>query len=222
MIIDLPKELSLYNSENPKERVAWIENGVLKIKRSYSFRKAMIEISYIIKGKKRCCYCKQKIAKDEKITIDHMYPRDVGGPTITNNLLPSCNKCNIEKANMTTEQYKAFKNARSKGKAKEFREDLEGFQNYIRKWKGYQIPDEWISKRNFKDIIANFDLTEDYKGKSYKSLEKYYLQYGIIQKPIVIDRRSFLLDGFLCLMLAKNYNIDMVPVIVLDNVEIEI
>ena len=33
----------------------------------------------------------------EEMTIDHMYPQDFGGPTITNNLLPSCKKCNNDK-----------------------------------------------------------------------------------------------------------------------------
>ena len=42
----------------------------------------------------------QKKKPKEEMTIDHVYPADFGGPTITNNLLPSCKGCNNKKRNM--------------------------------------------------------------------------------------------------------------------------
>ena len=96
---------------------------------------------------------------------------------------------------------------------------LKKYQEGIRKKGLYQIPNEWITNKEITDIINVISLTDDYKKKRYRSLEKYYKEYGIIKNPIIIDKNSFLLDGFLTLMVAKNYNTKSVPVIQLDNVE---
>ena len=75
-----------------------------------------------------------------------MYPQDFGGPTITNNLLPSCQECNNEKGNMTTKQCKKYLLAKRQGRRKEYIEDLKQYLIYIRKWELFEIPKEWISK----------------------------------------------------------------------------
>ena len=94
MIIELPREFCM---EGPNcKKGAFVDNGILKIRWDVSFRKAMTELTYQMKGRGRCCYCKELIPEDE-ITIDHMYPQEFGGPTITNNMLPSCKKCNNDK-----------------------------------------------------------------------------------------------------------------------------
>ena len=49
---------------------------------------------------------------------------------------------------------------------------------------------------------------------------KYYEKYQHFQKPIIIDRNGFVLNGFLAVMYAKNTGIKKLPVIQLDNVEI--
>ena len=38
--------------------------------------------------------------------MDHLYPQDLGGPTIPNNLAPTCSDCNSEKGNLTEKQYR--------------------------------------------------------------------------------------------------------------------
>ena len=101
MNIKLPKEFQM-KSKNGGDK-AYIENGILKIKRNTSFRKVMTEITYEIKGRKRCCYCGETVSEEE-MTIDHMYPQEFGGPTIPDNMLPSCTKCNGEKGNLNTRQ----------------------------------------------------------------------------------------------------------------------
>ena len=110
--------------------------------------------------------------------------------------------------------------SKSIGLEKDYQRCLKKYQEGIRKKGLYQIPNEWITNKEITDIINVISLTDDYKKKRYRSLEKYYKEYGIIKKPIIIDKNSFLLDGFLTLMVAKNYNTKSVPVIQLDNVEI--
>ena len=121
---------------------------------------------------------------------------------------------------MTYNQYMTFLEARESGSESEYLASLRQYQEKIRKNKLYQIPREWISQKNITDIITTIDLDDDYKSKKYRKIEKYYLDYGIIKKPIIVDKNSFLLDGFLSMMFAKNHNISAVPTIVLDNVEV--
>ena len=217
MIIELPRKFFMEGQNNSKG--AFIEDGVLKISRDVSFRKVMTEITYQIKGKNRCCYCREKIGKDE-VTIDHMYPQEFGGPTITNNMLPSCKKCNNEKGSLNTSQYKAFLKAKEKGEVDEFKKKIKQYQNYIREWIEFDIPQEWLGVEEISSLIVIFDLDENYKSKKYQKIVKYYEKYQHFQKPIIIDKNGFVLDGFLAVMYAKNTGIKKLPVIQLDNVEI--
>ena len=217
MIIELPKEFTFFNETG--EIGAYVENGILKLKSATSYRKVMTELTYHMKGRKRCCYC-GNIVDVEEMTIDHMYPQDFGGPTITNNLLPCCKKCNNEKGNLTSKQYKMYLIAKKQGRGKEYIEDLKKYLLYIRKWEAFEIPKRWISKKEITKIIVQIDLGDSYKGKNYKKVKEFYEKYGHFQKPIIVDSNNFLLDGFITLMYAKNKNIQKVPVIVLKNVEV--
>lgn len=217
MIIELPREFTFFNETG--EMLAYVENGILKLKNTAPYKKVIYELTYIMKGRKRCCYC-GNIVDIEEMTLDHMYPQDFGGPTITNNLLPCCKNCNNEKGNLTEEQYKKYLLAKEQGRGKEYMKDLKEYLLYIRKWELFEIPKEWISKKEITEIIAKIDLGDDYKGKSYKSVKAFYEEFGHIQKPIIVDNKGFLLDGFITLMYAKNAKIKRLPVIELENVEV--
>lgn len=217
MIIELPRSFYMDGPNNSKG--AFIEDSILKISREISFRRVMTEITYQIKGRYRCCYCKEKVV-EEDMTIDHMYPQAFGGPTITNNMLPSCKMCNNEKGNLNTSQYKAFLKAKEKGNLDDFRRKIKKYQEFIRTWIEFDIPQEWLSEEEISRIIVIFDLDENYKGKKYQKIQKYYEEYHHFQKPIIIDRNGFVLDGFLAVMYAKNTGMKKIPVIQLENVEI--
>ena len=49
----------------------------------------MYRLTYMMKGDRICYYCGKTISKKE-MTLDHVYPRDFGGPSITDNLVPCC------------------------------------------------------------------------------------------------------------------------------------
>lgn len=217
MIIELPKEFSL--NEKRKGVVAFIENDILKITRQTSFRKIMAEIAYEIKGREECQYCHKKVTKEE-MTVDHMFPIDFGGPTISNNLLPSCKGCNNKKGNMTYQQYMTFLKEKNNGLEEVYLKALKKYQEELRKKRIYQIPKKWITEKMINDIVINMNLYENYRKKKYRSYEEYYLKYGILKKPIIVDKNGFLLDGFLQIMVAKNNNVKSIPVIQLENVEV--
>lgn len=219
MIIELPEKF-LFRDER-QGQLAFIEKGILKMTKSTSFRRVMIELTYQINGKEECKFCHKTVTKDGiKMTIDHMFPQDLGGPTITNNLIPACSTCNGKKRNMTCEQYAKFLEKKTEKEQKAYLDKLREYQDSLRINKIYQIPQEWITETTIEDIILSINLSENYREKRYKSYEKYYLTYGILKYPIILDRNNFLLDGFLQIMIAKNYNIKSVPTIEIENVEV--
>lgn len=118
MIMDLPRRFSVGNAKQKND--AYIENGILKIRKTASFRYVVYELTFLLRGgKHKCRYCRKKF-DNQKMTMDHMYPQDMGGPTITNNLLPSCQTCNNEKSDMTSKEYKKYLELEKEGKHKEF------------------------------------------------------------------------------------------------------
>lgn len=216
MIIDLPKHEPIGTMViNPFME---IENDILKIKFPYSFRKAMYALTYQLKGSDQCFYCSCKIAEGET-TLDHMFPQEFGGPTIPNNLVPCCLKCNGEKSNMTKDQYEKYLSL-SSSKRKEYLNDLQSVFEFIRKWDNFELPKGWIEEKEINCIFTNISLSEDYKGRKYNAIKEYYKKYGHFQRPLIVDRKIFLLDGFPMLMYAKNHALSKVPVIVLENVEV--
>lgn len=219
MIIELPEKFLF--EDKSQGQLAYIENGILKMTKHTSFRKIMIELAYQINGKEECQFCHKTVSEDGiEMSIDHKFPQDLGGPTITNNLIPACKTCNGKKRNMTCEQFAIYLQKENENEQKEYLDKLKEYQDTLRLNKIYQIPKEWLTETTIEDIILNINLSENYREKRYKSYERYYLTYHILKSPIVLDRNNFLVDGFLQIMLAKNYNIKSVPTIELENVEV--
>lgn len=210
MIIDLPENFN-YGSQ------AKIEDGILKISSGVCWREFVYKLTTAIKGKK-CWYCERKLKKEE-ITMDHLYPKDLGGPTIPNNLAPSCADCNGKKGNLTEKQYRNLINAPEK-KRKGIRSKFFQRNEYEKEKKGYYLPKEWITTRKIDNILVSFLMNESYAGRRYTKIETFYRQYNHLPYPIVVDRNNYLVDGFLVLIFAKNNNIPRIPTIVLENVEI--
>ena len=219
MIMDLPEKFSIGDARQKND--AFIEDGILKIRKDASYRFIIYELTFELKGGKHICrYC-GKIFSDRKMTMDHMYPQDMGGPTITNNLLPSCQKCNSEKSDMTREQYEKYKHLEIVGKnCKAYLKDLRNYKESIKKREEFEIPKEWISKREISTIIAEIRLDDCTQNAKYKKVEEFYAQYKHIQKPIIVDKNGFLLDGFYSVIFAKNNLIASLPAIELENVEV--
>ena len=210
MIIELPEKFNFgYQSR--------IIDGILKIPSGVCIRELMYRLTLAQKGKE-CWYCGKKLKSDE-ITMDHLYPQDLGGPTIPNNLAPSCASCNNKKSNLTEKQYRHILDApENKKKIIKSKFLARNEQNKLKR--GYFLPKEWITSKRIDTILVTMLMGENYIGKRYSKIETFYRTYNHLPYPIVVDRNNYLLDGFLVLMFAKNNNITRVPTIVLENVEI--
>lgn len=110
MVIDLPRK---FERDFNEYSFARIRNGVLELKGDFNFEKIMVELAYVMRGRTQCHYCHRKV-RANKITIDHMFPSDFGGVTITNNLVPACGTCNSQKSNMNQYEFRIWKNLDSK------------------------------------------------------------------------------------------------------------
>lgn len=222
MIMDLPSSYT-FNGMNENSCV-YVKDSVLVIRNTAYFRKAVYDMTYCLKGgKHHCSYCGNYFVKN-KITLDHMYPQDMGGPTITNNLIPACTLCNSEKSNMTVEEYKLFlqlKNEKDIYSARQYLKSLQEEKENLRKLKKYQIPESWIFQKEISKIFVVFSLNSDASQHSkYNKVKDFYHQYGYFKNAIIVDRNGFLLDGFYVLIFAKAEQISYVPVIQLENVEV--
>jgi len=201
------------------EDIADVKNDILHLHKLGNFEDLMYDLTYAVKDSSKCHYCSTPLSR-KKSTLDHMFPRDLGGPTIPDNLCISCMSCNSAKSNMTEEEFIYYLSL-SPEKGKEFQRDI-GLQNHIlKKWYSPIIPKEWISQEPIEKIIVYFYIGQGIKGKSYHKVEKNYKKFGHIVRPIIVDRNFKLLDGFNVLLFAKNNSILVLPTIVLENVELD-
>ena len=56
-----------------------------------------------IRDKGQCQYCSKKLNKG-RFTLDHVIPKSKGGKTDWNNLVVSCEKCNIKKGDQSLKE----------------------------------------------------------------------------------------------------------------------
>ncbi len=62
-------------------------------------------IALLLRDGCNCAYCGIKFEKVEEITLDHVYPKSLGGPNANKNILLSCSTCNGNKGNMLLTQF---------------------------------------------------------------------------------------------------------------------
>lgn len=171
-------------------------DGILKLYRPSLFKDIMYDMTYKAKGTK-CIYC-GKTAN----SMDHGYPQDFGGPTITDNLYPTCKSCNNKKANMLREEYEEFILIEDKGKRAEFLENLKQIQKARRAGDINDFPEEWISTKRFSVITVKFFVDEPL-GSKFRRFSNYLSINKRHQNGIILSANGVLLDGFNTIMVGK-------------------
>ncbi len=217
-----------------EDDAAEVKDGILYLYRPGSFKDIMYKLTYLIFGKKECFFCHKKFVEpgSENIgnclfttqtTLDHLKPQEFGGPTIPNNLRPSCSTCNNSKGNFYPEEFEEYRKLCAL-EGKEGRKARHNFKAKIletQKKRRYgeirSLPEEWISKEALKTIYVNFWLMEPL-GYMYHKQKNFLKEYKRLPKPIIISNNRFLLDGFNTILLAKYNNISRIDTIVLENV----
>ena len=211
MKIPLPEEYSF-------KKIAKVEDEILHIFVPIEFEDLMYGITYATKETDRCYYCLKPLTR-ENSTLDHIYPRNLGGPSIPNNLCVSCGNCNSNKSNMFEKNFLTYTSL-SNDEKKKFYKDYNSFLHFLKKWYVPIMPNDWVTYERI-DKIDLVDFPYPFvKGKSYNKVRKFYKKYGRLYRAIIVDRNFKLLDGFNTFIFAKEKNISSVPVIILENVEL--
>lgn len=214
MIMELPKKFSYTKDQY---NYAKVRDGKLIIRGSIPFEELMYDLAYAIKGRTSCYYCGRQV---KNMTIDHMFPRDYGGVSITNNLLPACSKCNGEKSNLNFHEYQIFRTL-NKLEKESFREKVYKKNEKKRHSKGFNLPSSWIKTVHISRIFVRVFFDQNlYKGKKYVKYTNFIKKYGRLPRPIILSGNFVLLDGFSNLVCAKEQGIHNIPVIILENVEV--
>lgn len=206
MIMELPHKFRM--------RYAEVINGELLIYENVRFEDLMYELTYVTK-KHHCYYCDKKLKKETR-TIDHAYPRDAGGISIVNNLYPSCSSCNSAKGNLTRDEYFHFLKLRPK-EQKQYRKEVLENRDYIFHERGFALPRKWFTMVDICSIDYQIASTE-LRGKRYYRILEFYNKYHKMPRPAILDKNMRLLDGYNCVLFARDHGLREIPVIILENV----
>ena len=76
------------------------------IRQVYKRRVPWSKPNVLIRDRHTCAYC-GKVDK-KKMTVDHVFPKDLGGKNTFENTTAACKKCNNKKGNRTTKQCGMF------------------------------------------------------------------------------------------------------------------
>lgn len=217
---------------------AELKDGVLYIYRAGSFEDIMYKLTYLLWETKTCYFCHKQFVEpsDRRIvvqsggnvllvsqaTLDHYYPREVGGFSVTNNLRPTCRHCNSTKGSMYPNEFRRYLEI-SKLEGKKGRKEMNCFKREIKELNSKRLrgellifPEDWYSPKP-KSLFVNISQGQSL-GEGYRKQESFLKKYGRLQKPLVLSANGVLLSGFNSLLLSKYYNVKNIVYIVLDNV----
>ena len=206
MIMELPEKFNMPYAE--------IAQGELILEQPVRFEDLVYDLTYALK-KKHCVYCDKRLKKYD-CTIDHRYPRATGGISITNNLFPCCVKHNSDKNNLTHDEYMVAMTL-EKNQRRNYEKILRKQKQKILDTVGFILPDEWVEYIDAEEIKYQKPQVE-FRGKKYYQLLEFYHQHKKLPRPIIVDKENQLLDGYNVLVFAKDFEIQYIPVVKLENV----
>jgi len=207
MIMDLPQRYRL-------KTFARVRQQELLVFRSSRFEDMMFSMTYALR-KRVCVYC-GKVMNAKNCSLDHRYPIDIGGISITNNLFPCCPECNSVKSNLTHEEYLVFRNLPN-NKKNDYRTQVQIKNENIKKAVGFRLPHEWVTYLPLQSIMYHRQSVELY-GFRYTKIMEHYSMYRTFLRPAIVDYENHLLDGYNIILFARENKIEYVPAIKLSNV----
>lgn len=140
-------------------------------------KKKYIDKQYIYEREdKKCYFCGKNLYKN-KVTLDHYYPRSLGGTEEVFNLVSSCKKCNNRKKSSKPEDY------------------LEHWILYFIKGihGGRIVPPNGMSHKSLIEVISECKINHVYKSGDFTIFEcsnkRFYVSENKINR--IIDIKSF-------------------------------
>jgi len=200
---------------------AYVEDGILKIDSRYVYwEEMMYDLAYKLNKTSGCLYCNRSFKKKD-LTLDHIFPRNYGGISISNNLLPSCEECNGMKGCLDGNEFWKMKKRETQAERDDFREKIIREKERIRYITGFILPDNWVEYCDIDDLkireFYNINHTESQKLRDNK---KYIEKYNHFKRPIIVDKNYWVLDGYNWYLAGKQKGYETVPIVRLENVEL--
>lgn len=202
-----------------------INNGELIIKDGVDFEKIMKKFAMLNSQSNRCYYCGCKLKKN--YSLDHKVPQILGGPTITNNLVLSCKKCNAGKGNLTLSEYNVYKSLVKDEDRHYFREIVKQERisyNFPFLLQEKVFPKNWIECLQF-DLIkppSNLSIKNYKKSLMFEKNKTFCGNNTTMRSLLILDKNYRILANkdiyFVYQVNKKDYQ--CIPVIILDNVEL--
>ena len=214
MKISLPDDFRFMDTS--RRGKAYVKDGILYVIGYVKFEELMYMVTYALKGNDKCYYCGAELTKKNR-TLDHLYPRSLGGVSITDNLVPSCKLCNQNKKDMTYHQFKRYRELKSLEKQREFYSACERENLRVRRKKRFVINSEWLSVYDIREVLKHMKFNNLEKSKS-RALAEYYSKWGQYTHPVIVSSNGWIFKGRHILHHAKGIKRHGVIAIVLDNV----
>ncbi|MBR3132572.1 MAG: HNH endonuclease [Clostridia bacterium] len=223
MFIQLPKEYVFVKGGRVSAYVN--KEGILKIyEGQVFFDDLMYALAYNINQIDVCPYCGRPIRK-RNLELDHKFPRDFGGISITNNLLPCCNKCNSDKGNLNRYEYERLLEKKDCPKKERTKEKYKIIQNKekLRYEKKSFLPNKWVKNIDLTKLNVRECYLKHYNKSTKRMADNfaYIAKYGNLKRPVIVDKNFWIIDGFTWYLAAmETEKFKKIPVIVLENVEV--
>ncbi len=199
-----------------KKKILIFNHNIGKFKFGQIMR--MLTKKVDIDGNIHCSYCGRILRADE-IYYNRIYPKEVGGIKIPQNLLLTCKRCNNNKGNMMTKfEYLQFINSNKKQKL-ELKAKVKESIEFYRKEMAYKIPKNWIEYVNIEQEEIKTSLVKLNNNK-LKFEKEFYDKYKYLTTPIVINSQKYLLDGVEKYKLARKQKLNNIPVVIIENLKI--
>ena len=164
------------------------------------------------------CSCCGKVLKNNEIFYNRIYPREVGGIKIPQNMLITCSKCNKNKGNMTKFEYLEYINSNEKQK-KVIKQKVKKSMEFYRKERAYKIPKTWIEYININTTELKTKLLK-INNKKMLYEKEFYEKYEYFITPIIINTQNYILNGVEKYKIAQKEKLDNIPVIIIENIKI--
>lgn len=210
MIMELPKKFKY------KDYVR-VKGGILYIDYIKRIEDIMYELTYAVR-KPVCVYCGRKLKRKE-CTLDHRFPRSTGGVSIVNNLFITCSLCNRQKDKYLHYDFLKLRKLHKKGQKKLIRNIR---KHEIKKFKktGFILPRKWVKNVDLSEIHCRQTDGNYSRSKRYYRIVKFWETYHKVPRPVILDRNYVLMDGYNIIVFARDFNVETIPAVVLDNVEV--
>lgn len=84
---------------------------------------------------------------------------------------------------------------------------------------GYILPNDWVDYMEVNEVKYR-QASHEFHGKKYYRLSEFYNKYKKLSRPIIVDSKNQLLDGYNVVVFAKEFGIQYIPVVKLENVTV--